>query len=45
VAPLVVFTGRVSANTGWRNASFRSSADYMQTSTFRENLDREALGH
>ena len=25
---------------GWRNASFRGYADYMQTSTFRENLDR-----
>jgi uncharacterized protein (DUF488 family) len=32
--------GRVSANRGWRNASFRGNADYMQTSTFRENLDR-----
>jgi uncharacterized protein (DUF488 family) len=25
---------------GWRNARFRGYADYMQTSTFRENLDR-----
>jgi Domain of unknown function DUF488 len=25
---------------GWRNASFRGYADYMQTSTFRANLDR-----
>ena len=25
---------------GWRNASFRGYADYMQTATFRENLDR-----
>ena len=32
--------GRDSANMGWRNASFRGYADYMQTSTFRENLDR-----
>jgi uncharacterized protein (DUF488 family) len=24
----------------WRNASFRGYADYMQTSTFRENLAR-----
>jgi uncharacterized protein (DUF488 family) len=31
--------GRDSANKGWRNASFRGYADYMQTSTFRENLD------
>jgi uncharacterized protein (DUF488 family) len=27
-------------NMGWRNASFRGYADYMQTSTFRESLDR-----
>jgi uncharacterized protein (DUF488 family) len=32
--------GRDSANTGWRNASFRGYADYMQTSAFRENLER-----
>ena len=31
---------RDSTNMGWRNASFRGYADYMQTSTFRENLDR-----
>lgn len=29
-----------SANRGWRNASFRGYADYMQTATFRRNLDR-----
>lgn len=27
-----------STNTGWRNASFRGYADYMQTSEFEENL-------
>jgi hypothetical protein len=31
---------RDSTNTGWRNASFRGYADHMQTSTFREGLDR-----
>ncbi len=31
---------RDSTNMGWRNASFRGYADYMQTATFRENLDR-----
>jgi len=31
---------RDSTNLGWRNASFRGYADYMQTSTFKENLDR-----
>ena len=31
---------RGSPNMGWRNASFRGYADYMQTSTFRDNLDR-----
>jgi len=31
---------RDSTNRGWRNASFRGYADYMQTSTFRESLDR-----
>lgn len=31
---------RDSINTGWRNASFRGYADYMQTSDFRENLQR-----
>ena len=30
---------RDSINTGWRNASFRGYADYMQTSEFRANLD------
>ena len=29
-----------SINTGWRNASFRGYADYMQTSMFAESLDR-----
>jgi uncharacterized protein (DUF488 family) len=29
-----------STNTGWRNASFRGYADYMQTATFSESLDR-----
>jgi uncharacterized protein (DUF488 family) len=29
-----------SMNMGWRNASFRGYADYMQTATFRESLDR-----
>jgi uncharacterized protein (DUF488 family) len=28
-----------SMNTGWRNASFRGYADYMQTPEFNENLD------
>ncbi len=27
-----------SPNTGWRNASFRGFADYMQTEDFKENL-------
>ena len=27
-----------SANTGWRNVSFRGYADYMQTSAFAESL-------
>jgi uncharacterized protein (DUF488 family) len=31
---------RDSINLAWRNASFRGYADYMQTSTFRESLDR-----
>ena len=31
---------RDSTNMGWRNASFRGYADYMQTETFREHLDR-----
>src|SRR5579863_142232 len=29
-----------SMNTGWRNASFRGYADYMQTPEFTENLDQ-----
>ncbi len=28
-----------SINTGWRNASFRGYADYMQTPEFQEHLD------
>jgi uncharacterized protein (DUF488 family) len=28
---------RDSTNRGWRNASFRGYADYMQTATFRKN--------
>jgi uncharacterized protein (DUF488 family) len=30
---------RDSINTGWRNASFRGFADYMQTSEFAEAVD------
>jgi uncharacterized protein (DUF488 family) len=29
-----------STNNGWRNASFRGYADYMQTPEFAQNLDR-----
>jgi uncharacterized protein (DUF488 family) len=29
-----------SANTGWRNASFRGYADYMQTTEFQDSLAR-----
>lgn len=29
-----------SRNTGWRNASFRGYADYMQTDAFRAGLER-----
>jgi len=29
-----------STNTGWRNASFRGYADYMQTREFEESLNR-----
>ena len=29
-----------SLNTGWRNASFRGYADYMQTPEFEESLNR-----
>ena len=28
-----------SSNKGWRNASFRGYADYMQTEEFRENVE------
>lgn len=31
---------RDSPNTGWRNASFRGFADYMQTEEFAQALDR-----
>jgi uncharacterized protein (DUF488 family) len=31
---------RDSSNTGWRNASFRGYADYMQTQEFLENLEK-----
>jgi uncharacterized protein (DUF488 family) len=31
---------RDSTNLGWRNASFRGYADYMQTSTFADSLDQ-----
>jgi uncharacterized protein (DUF488 family) len=31
---------RDSINTGWRNASFRGFADYMQTPEFHENLEK-----
>jgi uncharacterized protein (DUF488 family) len=33
-------TTRNSINIGWRNASFRGYADYMQTSEFHEAIDR-----
>jgi uncharacterized protein (DUF488 family) len=29
-----------SINTGWKNASFRGYADYMQTSPFADNLNK-----
>ncbi len=29
-----------SINTGWRNASFRGFADYMQTSEFQKSLEK-----
>lgn len=32
-------TRRDSPNTGWRNASFRGYADYMQTPGFEEGID------
>jgi uncharacterized protein (DUF488 family) len=31
---------RDSTNTGWRNASFRGYADYMQTAAFTKSLER-----
>src|SRR5690606_35390560 len=31
---------RDSHNTGWRNASFRGYADYMETQPFREGIER-----
>jgi uncharacterized protein (DUF488 family) len=31
---------RDSVNTGWRNASFRGYADYMQTDAFKESLEQ-----
>lgn len=31
---------RDSTNTGWRNASFRGFADYMQTAAFTEALEK-----
>jgi uncharacterized protein (DUF488 family) len=31
---------RDSTNLGWRNASFRGYADYMQTAPFKRNLER-----
>jgi len=31
---------RNSLNMGWRNASFRGFADYMQTSEFEQNLEK-----
>ncbi|HET7093135.1 MAG TPA: DUF488 domain-containing protein, partial [Thermomicrobiales bacterium] len=31
--------GAASPNAGWRNASFRAYADYMQTAEFAEGLD------
>ncbi len=36
-------TSRTSPNTGWRNASFRGFADYMQTPEFESALE-ELLG-
>ena len=33
-----------SLNVGWRNASFRGYADYMQTSEFAQSLE-ELIGH
>jgi uncharacterized protein (DUF488 family) len=31
---------RDSPNSGWRNASFRGFADYMETGEFKEGIDR-----
>jgi hypothetical protein len=37
---------RDSSNTGWRNVSFRGYADYMETTAFKESLNRcIALAH
>jgi uncharacterized protein (DUF488 family) len=33
-------TTRDSVNTGWRNASFRGYADYMQTPEFQEGVEQ-----
>ena len=33
-----------SPNMGWRNASFRGFADYMQTEEFKENLEKLIAG-
>ena len=33
-------TRRDSPNTGWRNASFRGFADYMQTPEFEESMEK-----
>ncbi len=33
-------TNKASVNTGWRNASFRGYADYMQTIEFQENIEQ-----
>lgn len=33
-------TTEASANTAWRNASFRGYADYMQTGAFVQGIDR-----
>ncbi len=35
---------RDSINVGWRNASFRGYADYMQTSEFEQSLDNVIQG-
>ncbi|HBG28821.1 MAG: DNA repair protein [Planctomycetes bacterium GWF2_41_51] len=33
-------TSKDSPNTGWKNASFRGYADYMQTEAFEKNLEK-----